>query len=71
MKESIEALFHASKEVGLKVSTEKTKYMLMSRHHKSEQNHKIKRAHRSFENVAEFRNFGTTSNESKFYSGGN
>jgi hypothetical protein len=31
-KKNMETLIHASKEVGLEVNTEKTKYMLLSRH---------------------------------------
>jgi hypothetical protein len=33
IKENTEALLHASKEVGLEVNPEKTKYMLMSHNH--------------------------------------
>jgi hypothetical protein len=39
---STETLIDASKEVGLDVNTEKTKYMLLSRHQNSGQNHDIK-----------------------------
>jgi hypothetical protein len=35
-------LIDASKEVGLEVNTEKTKYMLLSRHQNARQNHDIK-----------------------------
>jgi hypothetical protein len=42
----------ASKEVGLDVITEKTEYMLMSRHQNAGQNHNIKIIGRSFANVA-------------------
>jgi hypothetical protein len=34
-----ENLIDASKEIGLKVSTEKTKYMSLSRHQNAGQNH--------------------------------
>jgi hypothetical protein len=37
----------------------------------AEQNHDIKIANRSFENVAQFKYFGKTVNKSKFDSGGN
>jgi hypothetical protein len=60
IKGSVEALFHASKKFGLEVNTEKTKYMLLSRQHKSGQNRNIKTGHRPFENVAKFRYLGTT-----------
>jgi hypothetical protein len=39
---SRETLIDASKEVGLEVNTEKTKYMLLSRHKNAGQNHDIK-----------------------------
>jgi hypothetical protein len=41
----------SSKEVGLEVNAEKTKYMSLSRHQNAGQNHDIKKANRSFENV--------------------
>jgi hypothetical protein len=44
---------------GLEVSTEKTKYMLLSRHQNAGQNHDIKISNRCFENVAQFRYLGT------------
>jgi heptaprenylglyceryl phosphate synthase len=54
------ALIHASKEVGLEVILEKTKYMLMSHSQKAGQKCSIKVVNRSFEDVAEFRYLGTT-----------
>jgi hypothetical protein len=42
IKENTETLIDASKEVGLEVNTEKTKYMLLSRHQNAGQNHDIK-----------------------------
>jgi hypothetical protein len=54
------ALLDASEEVGLEVNPEKTRYMLMSRCQKAGQWHCIKRANRSFENVAKFKYLGTT-----------
>jgi hypothetical protein len=56
----METLIDASKEVGLEVNTEKTKYMLLSRHQNAGQNYDIKIASRCFENVAKFRYLGTT-----------
>jgi hypothetical protein len=55
-------MFHYSfsgKEVGLEANAEKTKYMLFSRHQNAGQNHDIKIATRSFENVAQLKYFGT------------
>ncbi|PNF32661.1 hypothetical protein B7P43_G13126, partial [Cryptotermes secundus] len=49
-----QTLIDASKEVGLEVNTEKTKYMLLSRHQNAGQNHDIKIGNRSFENAAQF-----------------
>jgi hypothetical protein len=37
-----ETVIEAGKEVGLEVNTEKTKYMLLSRHQNVGQNHDIK-----------------------------
>jgi ribosomal protein S2 len=50
---SIESTVH------LEVNTEKTKYMLLSRHQNAEQSYDIKIANRCFENVANFRYMGT------------
>jgi hypothetical protein len=52
IKKNMEALLDASKEVGLQVNPEKTKYMLMSRSQKIEQKHSIKTVNRSSEDVA-------------------
>jgi hypothetical protein len=52
IKNNTETLADASKEVGLEVYTEKTKYMLLSRQQNAGQNHRIKIA--SFKNVAKF-----------------
>jgi hypothetical protein len=60
VKKNIEALLDASKEVGLEVNTDKTKYMLMSRSQKIGQKRSIKIAIRSFEDVAKFKCLGTT-----------
>jgi ribosomal protein S2 len=50
----------ATKEVGLKVNAEKTRYMLLSPRQNEGQNHYIKIGNRCFENVAQFRYLGTT-----------
>jgi hypothetical protein len=55
MKKNTEALLDASKEVGLEVNPEKTKYMLMSRSQKTRQKHSLKIANRSFKDGAKFK----------------
>jgi hypothetical protein len=60
IKKNTEALLDASKEVGLEVNREKTKYMLMSRSQKTGQKCSIKIANRSFEDVTKFKYVGTT-----------
>jgi hypothetical protein len=46
------ALLKASREVGLEVNTEKTKYVIVSHHQNVRQNDKLLVANKSFENVA-------------------
>jgi hypothetical protein len=53
-------LIDASKEVGLEINIEKTKYMLLSRRQNVDQNRDIKIANRAFENVSQFRYLGMT-----------
>jgi hypothetical protein len=50
-----ETLIDASKEVGLEINVEKTKYMLPSRQQNVGQNRDIEIANRSFENVSQFK----------------
>jgi hypothetical protein len=58
-KKNTETLTGASKEVGLELNAEKTKYMLLSHHQNAGQNYNIKIGDRSFENVAQFKYLGT------------
>jgi hypothetical protein len=60
IKKTTETLIDASKEDGLKINVEKTKYMLKSRYQNVGQNWDIKIANRSFENVSQFKYLGTT-----------
>jgi hypothetical protein len=60
IQKNTEALLDSSKEVGLEVNSEKTKYMLISHCKKSGEKHSIKIANRSFEGMAKFRYLGTT-----------
>jgi hypothetical protein len=65
IKKNTEALLDVSKEVGVEVSVEKTKYVLMSHYHKIEQKHSIKTGNRCFEYVAKFKYLGTTLTDQK------
>jgi hypothetical protein len=60
IKENSETLLEASRDIGLEINVEKTKYMIMSRHQNSEQNQNIRTANESFESVATFKYLGTT-----------
>jgi hypothetical protein len=55
IKKNTETLIGASKEVGLEINIEKTKYMLISCHQNVGQNRDIKIANKSFENVSQFK----------------
>jgi len=59
IKENAEALVVASKEIGLEVCANKTKYMVMSRDQDAERSHSIKTDKSSFERVEQFRYLGT------------
>ena len=45
----------ASKEIGLEVNADKTKYMVMSRDQNARRSHRIKTDNSSFERVEEFK----------------
>jgi hypothetical protein len=60
VKKNIGALLDASKELGLEVNPEKTKYMLMSHSQKIGKKCSIKIVNRSFEDEAKFKYLGTT-----------
>jgi hypothetical protein len=68
IKENTESLLEASKDIGLEINGEKTKYMIMSRHPNSGQNQNIRIANESFENVAKFKYLGATlTNQNDIY----
>ena len=60
LKVNAEALVAATREIGLEVSADKTKYMVMSRDQNAGRRHSMKTENRSFEKVEEFTYLGTT-----------
>jgi len=60
IKENAEALVVATKEIGLEVNADKTKYMIMSRVQNAGRSHSMKTGNSSIERVEEFRYLGTT-----------
>jgi hypothetical protein len=70
IKKVTDTIIDASKEVGLEVNTEKTKYMLLSRHQNTGHNHDMKTANRSLKNGT-VKIFENDSNNSKFDQGRN
>jgi hypothetical protein len=59
VKENAEALVAASKEIGLEVNAEKTKYMVMSRDRNAGRNDSVKIDNSSIGRVEEFKYLGT------------
>jgi hypothetical protein len=55
IEENTESLLEACRDTGQEINSEKTKYMLMSRHPNSGQNQNIRIANESFENVEKFK----------------
>jgi hypothetical protein len=60
IKENSETLLEASRDIGLEINAEKTKYMIMSRYPNSGQNQNIRIANELFENMAKFKYLGAT-----------
>jgi len=60
LKENAEALVAATREIGLEVSADKTKYMAMSRDQNAERIHSVRTDNSTFERVEEFKYLGTT-----------
>jgi hypothetical protein len=60
LKKNIENVIDASKEVGLEINVQKTKYMFLSPQQNVGQIRDIRIANRSFENVSQFKYLGTT-----------
>ena len=59
VKENAEALVVATKEIGLEVNVDKTKYMVMSREQTAGLSHTMKVDNSSIERVEEFKYLGT------------
>jgi hypothetical protein len=60
IKENSETHLESSRDIGLEINEERTKYMIMSRHPNAGQNRNIRIADESFGNVAKFKYLGTT-----------
>ena len=59
VKENAEALLVATKEIGIEVNADKTKYMVMSRDRNAGRGFSVKIDNSSFERVEEFKYLGT------------
>jgi hypothetical protein len=55
IKKNTEAILDTSKDMGLEVSAEQTKYMLMFHHQNEGKNHNINMANKFLENVVKFK----------------
>jgi hypothetical protein len=59
IKKNTVTLVVVSKEIGLEVNADKTKYMVISRDQNAERNQSIKTENSSFERVEQFKYLGT------------
>jgi len=60
LKDNAEALVAATREIGLEVSADKTKYMVMSRDQNTGRIHSVRIDNSTFERVEVFKYLGTT-----------
>jgi len=60
VNENMEAFLVVSKEIGLEVNVDKTKYMVVSRDQNAGRSHIMKIDNSSFERVEDFKHLGTT-----------
>ena len=60
LKENAEALVAATREIGLVVSADKTKYKVMSRYQNAGRIHSVRTDKSTFERLEEFKYLGTT-----------
>jgi len=58
VKKNTESLVVSSKEIGLEVNADKTKYMVMSRDQNAGRSHSMKTDNNPFERVEEFKYLG-------------
>jgi len=61
----------ATREIGLEVSADKTKYMVMSRNQNAGRIHSVRIDNSTFERVEKFKYLGNNFNKSEFYCGRN
>ena len=66
VKENAEALVVATKEIGLEVNADKTKYMIVSRDQNAGRSHSMKTDNSCIERVEEFKYLGTTLTKKKY-----
>ena len=71
LKENAEALVAATKEIGLAVNADKSKYMVMSRDQNAGRIHSVRIDNITFNRVEEFKYLGTTLTNQNFYCGRN
>ena len=60
IKRHTEALLTDSKQIGLEINADKTKYMVMSRDQNARRSHNVKTGNSSFERVEQFIYLKTT-----------
>ena len=63
VKENAEALVVATKEIGLEINADKTKYMIMYQDQNAGRSHSVKIDNSSIERVEEFKYVGTLTNK--------
>jgi hypothetical protein len=68
LKENAEAQVAATREIGLEVSSDKNKYMVMSRDQNAGRIHSMRMDNSTFERVEEFNYLGTTLTNQNFIS---
>jgi len=66
LKENTEALVTATREIGLEINPDKTKYMVMSGDQNAGRNHSVRINNSTFERVEEFKYLGTTLTHQNF-----